>query len=260
VSTTSIFVEQVFSGLLVLLVAVLVAGQDPRPWLANTSLAGSAFVLGAAYLIGIVYDRVSDTLLEHLDCHHRIRFCVKKGKLAPARDPFPDRRAVYENSAASEYADYLRSRIRLTRSLTTILPALSTAFLLCRLGVSWSLGTVLLTGVYAIAFLSKITGPEPHKTYQLTEGTTYELYEAKFLNHSVPWLLFRHEPLTWLALVLAAGGVVLAACGSDYRLLWVPPAGLVLTALCGWTWWRITQTYHAHLKSFDRAKEEAVSC
>ena len=72
--TPEIFVEQVLIGFLVLLIPGLIWWDRFAPaWVApSDKLFTGAALAGAAYLLGIVYDRVTDTLLEDVDQHFRL--------------------------------------------------------------------------------------------------------------------------------------------------------------------------------------------
>src|SRR5205823_7763116 len=124
--TTDLFVEQVLIGLLVLLAPGLAFLAGVRSFLAHNQeltkqLISGALLVAAAYLVGIVYDRVADTLLEDIEQHNRIRY-VRRHEDRP--DDFPEtkyRMVVYRTGGASTYAAYLRSRMRLSRALASIL-------------------------------------------------------------------------------------------------------------------------------------------
>ncbi|HEX6045039.1 MAG TPA: hypothetical protein VFZ22_11160, partial [Pyrinomonadaceae bacterium] len=102
-NTTELFAEQVLAGLLVMLTGGLVfypqllqtyhAHVDAKDYLEQIVTGG--FVLGAAYLAGMVYDRVADTLLQDLESHCRLRFAVGRvkeeiNKSGKTEDPFED--------------------------------------------------------------------------------------------------------------------------------------------------------------------------
>ena len=98
--TTELFVEQVLIGLLVVLaVALLTDPELVRPACLDLPLEGAAGLVGGAYLIGIIYDRCADTLLQDLEQHHRLWFAIdslgeRKDDETKLReqDPFPEER------------------------------------------------------------------------------------------------------------------------------------------------------------------------
>lgn len=175
--TTELFVDHVLIGLLVI---ATVTALSP---LHITSFTGldleiAAFLAASAYFVGILYDRFADTLLQDQESHQHLIHAIMRGKdkkllhAKNRKDIFnvgKYRMVVIRNSEASDYADFLRSRIRLTRALTTLLPAMSVALIafLSKTytktseipGVnnpteSWIL-CALVTAVYAIAFVSQ---------------------------------------------------------------------------------------------------------
>jgi len=180
--TTEIVVEQVLIGFVVMfIVAVLVAQGIPDiQWSKDTfqAVAISAGLLGAAYLIGIIYDRLADTLLKDLDQHARLRIALDHRDLSKQvtgrqKDPFPEddiRLMVQTNSSTADYADYLRTRIRLTRALATLVPALVTVWLLIALveETLWNWAIVTIGGVYLAVLVCKLFAwpYEPPKTNQ----------------------------------------------------------------------------------------------
>ena len=195
--TTELFVEQVLIGFLVLLVAALVFWADVYAFLVRRSdkslelLVTGGVLVGAAYLIGMVYDRVADTLLQDIESHGRLQFALarfkfKTGKVrtnevktekipadeedvkdfdiwvAKNRDPFEDgkyRMMVLGSAEATAQMEYLRSRIRLTRAMTTIIPGLTLAFLLAldggQAGVWWTIAALAIPLSYGLALFPK---------------------------------------------------------------------------------------------------------
>ena len=155
-NTTEIFVEQVLIGFMVLLIlglpflpelSVIPIGD----WGTWQGVGFGAGLVGAAYLLGVVFDRAADTFIEDLDRHQRARFALKAlirtqtsnkvlsrkniildpGQLA---DPFPEGRlktgVLLKGSAPAEQMEYLRTRIRLSRALAVYLPGITFALVL----------------------------------------------------------------------------------------------------------------------------------
>jgi hypothetical protein len=142
VKASELAAEQVLIGGLVLAVVLLPwwpeSSATGSSWSPIVSLAGGVVLLAACYLLGIVFDRLADTLTEDLERHHRLRFALAwpalRDRQPPAvaqdwQDPFPEdhfRLAVLRDSdAVVEWLDYHRSRIRLARSLALFLPVLT---------------------------------------------------------------------------------------------------------------------------------------
>src|SRR5215211_3362655 len=82
-------------------------------------IIAAGFVVAAAYLIGMVYDRVADTLLQDLESRCRLHFASRPSKVNPWKrdrrgfpigDPFEDgkyRTQILANPQATEHMEYL---------------------------------------------------------------------------------------------------------------------------------------------------------
>jgi hypothetical protein len=129
--TAEVAIEHVLTGVLALCAFILplLNGAILTPeFLKSEVLVG---VLGLAYLFGIVFDKVADTLLGPME--HRLRLCqaiknLKKYKLHYDGDPFPQDALEFSlrggDSGRVEWMDSLRSRIRTSRGLAVLgLPA-----------------------------------------------------------------------------------------------------------------------------------------
>lgn len=284
--TTALFVEQVIIGLVALAAGTLMVSPALLLDLGRSDLGVIALLAAAAYLIGIVYDRFADTLLQDLERQGRLQFGLRMYyREHPKGDPFPEdlyRQRLLHNEEAADYARYLRTRIRLTRACTTLLPALGVAVGLNTLGARLLprlLGALLVVAVYAIAFLWKLRPYPPprersfweraHAAYALprTDDLVNEPvrrryeewiggYNREECRPELPmWrLILRCEPLVWPTLVLAltagaaavVGGQILAAIGLTL-------ATLALTALFGWSWLRISETYYQFVRDFGES-------
>jgi hypothetical protein len=94
-STTQLFVEQLFIGFMVLLIGALPVLPEIRPYLGHAqdlgdSLGIATAVGGAAYLLGIVFDRLADSLLANLEQHHRLRYALFDRRAGLWSDPWPE--------------------------------------------------------------------------------------------------------------------------------------------------------------------------
>jgi hypothetical protein len=282
--TTELFAEQVLIGLLVVLMTVLVFFDRLHTFYKNhvgskdylEQIVAGGFILGAAYLIGMVYDRVVDTMLQDLESHCRLQFGLqnfgrrKDGVIVlPSSDPFDERKyriAVLENTQANEYMEYLRSRIRLTRALATTLPGITLAVLLQRTHsypgptLMWTIVAATLPIAYGLVlglklFLPKEPFERPPKTDRLEDVHNYMkragmLGDSHKERKSVVRLLWPDEVwICWLLLTIA-GSILILSSGICIRFWWLI-AGLVLTAIVGWSWWRISITFYAFLSNYN---------
>lgn len=266
--TTEIFVEQVLIGAMVLLTIAIPFFDHIFLWLSSTSdvlaqiAMGGAF-LGAAYLIGIIYDRCSDTMLQDIERHMRLRFAdsVCKHRDVQGDDPFPEdeyRVRILRVSAAVEYANYLRTRIRLTRAICTLIPAIAAALVLFFVRESelseviWYAVFASTIVVYLLAIGSKIPGKGDHAG--LIRGyrppKTKDL--AKYTKRGGVLWFVAQERLSAALLVVTSLGAASAIMAERVELVAIPVAGVILTILIGWVWWRISRTFFQFLDDFNR--------
>lgn len=126
--TAEVAIEHVLTGVLALCAFLLplLSGLD----LKATTWPSEAFVgvLGMAYLFGVVFDRIADTILSPIEDWLRLRLAHKKFKKRRGNDPFPQDLLEYSLRDGKEgridWIDSLRSRIRTCRGLAVLgLPA-----------------------------------------------------------------------------------------------------------------------------------------
>ncbi len=138
--TTEIFVEQVLIGSIVLAIVALpwfreiAAGpfsSNNTPWATVTGIGAGAVLLGLVYLVGVVFDRLADSIMVGWERHMRLRFANKYERGPGSDDPFDEgkfRSAILiKGGGAVDWIDYLRTRVRLARSVAVLLPGLTCA-------------------------------------------------------------------------------------------------------------------------------------
>lgn len=264
--STELFVEQTLTGFLVLsaaaapFVGLEVVQQVSDEATGGLDIGEAAGAIGAAYLLGVIFDRFADTLLERFNRWNRLLFAIelkeKNEGLSP-HDPFPEDRlqieVIAQGGEAWEWMDYLRARIRTARAMAAFVPAVTLSLVLAvffheRRGmVQAVLGIVL--GAYVISFLaSRILEKSARrmpKTYHLrTEG---DCQNARDLMRT------GREPVFWLGVFLVALGIGLIPLvdSSDRISLGAMLAtGAVLGGISGWVWWRTTITFMQFLRDF----------
>jgi hypothetical protein len=245
---------------MVLLAVGLLLMSDPTGFIAGLKdNPGVALGLaGTAYLIGVIYDRAADTLVGDIAGHHRSLFFLNNPGFAEDRL----RIGILKNEQATQYAGYMRTRMRLTRAVATLTPALTVA---CVVFIRFQqlaapppilrdFAVLLLAVAYTLAFLSKfakrprLRGVKPERT----EDIKLEDYQRN--GDLVPlWRFILSDRAVWLACSLFSAGLVITLYEPEQRWLPViPVAGLLLTALAGWSWLRITDTFFAFLRDYDR--------
>jgi hypothetical protein len=267
--STELFVEQTLTGFLVLSAAAApFISLDTLPKLTEDAKGGvdigsAAGAIGAAYLLGVVFDRFADTLLERLNRWNRLLFAInlmKDGEGLEPDDPFPEDRLqielIKQGDEAWEWMDYLRSRIRIARSMAAFVPAL-TLSLMMAVGLRDRANEVntaltIVVAAYLAAFLaSRIL--ERSKSQRLPK--TYELENGEDCDRACKQMSTTREPVAWLAIVLMAVGLGLITIGN--RPGWgtmaaILAAGTALTGISAWTWWRMTMTFMQFLYDYRK--------
>jgi len=234
--TTEVAAEQVLIGFLVLAAALLPVADLQRALQQGVPLTAAVGFVGVAYLIGVPFDRLADTLLAGVEKWQDARFAERE--LVTRRAEEEIQAVLLAGGAAAEWLDYLRSRIRVARAVSVYLPALTVS---AALGAStqapaWLKGLVLgLTLVaYGLAFLAT---PSPSAVWTAHEEVPRPM--AVPLLASLPFL----------------GAAALVARASP-----LPPAalcfsgGVALTALSAWSWWRVRHTMLRFLVRFEKAR------
>jgi hypothetical protein len=236
------------------------------------ALAGTAVLLGVTYLLGVVFDRFADTLLHRIDGHHRARHALRhhrKRPLATTADPFPEDRyrvrVLLAGGAVAEFFNYLRSRIRLSRALAVYLPGLTVSATLAGAGagggaVAPSRSLVFVGVAYLLAFVLSLAAggswfaaprtSRPGKMRRYGDSRGYfrpggGSRRALSLARDVAV-----DPTVLAAAALLGAAGVLGAGGGPVG--WFAVVGLALTALSGWSWWRISGTFRSFLADVDR--------
>jgi len=267
--STELFVEQTLTGFLVLSAAATpFISLETLPKLTEDVKGGidigsAAGAIGAAYLLGVVFDRFADTLLERLNRWNRLLFAIKlmkDGKALEPDDPFPEDRLqielIKQGDEAWEWMDYLRSRIRIARAMTAFAPALTLSLMLAvglhhrPRAINAALTTVVVA--YLASFLaSRIL--ERSKSQALPK--TYELKDQTGCDRACKMMSTTKEPVTWLAVILIAVGLSLIVLGDNPgrgTMAAILAAGTALTGISAWTWWRMTLTFMQFLHDYRK--------
>lgn len=271
--STELFVEQTLTGFLVLSAAVapfipletMISGGEAESGIDVSSAAGA---IGAAYLLGVVFDRFADTLLERFNRWNRLLFAIElfKEKEAPPGDPFPEDRlqieVIRQGGQTWEWMDYLRSRIRVARAMTAFVPALTLSLMLAvgfrKDPQTINAALVILVAAYLTSFIaSRIIERSSRRLPK-----TYELNSAADCERARSMMRTMKEPVSWLVVVLMTLGIVLIVRGPTPgwgTMAAILATGAFLTGVSGWTWWRTTITFMQFLQDFRMwGKEDAV--
>ena len=264
--TTEIFVEQALIGFLVLAVIVLIGIEHPwQAWRdagldASATAALGVALVGIAYFLGILYDRLADTLFEGFDRHNRLAMLLegKGSEEAPDKREFPEGKmrlaTMREGGAVNEHASYLRRRLRLARALATLTPALTVAWISRQSGGRAAVQSteVWLAVAYATGYFWELAGlpywpPLPEDSDKLAK------YRSGFHSkHGVKW---------WR--MLAADGACWAGVAVFAWALYLNPqhwlvtgAGGLTTLVAGSVWWRISITHRRFLHRVWNSAEQ----
>lgn len=249
--TVEVAVEYVLVGLLALFAFALPffpGALDPA-WLSSEKLIG---ILGLAYLFGVVFDKIADTMLAPHEQYLRIaqaRRNLKEGggSTGDSVDPFPQDRL--ENSVRSagdgrlEWMDALRGRIRTTRGLAVFgLPA--ALGIVLYLGKTGQGGAYRLGMIVPVALLCLCISSSILFSIVRTSPKTGDFKEKDITAESEA---YRRQGLSFVVLMLfiaAMGGMVVVPLWSGrYELALVGIAGTAISLLSWWAWHGITRTY-----------------
>jgi hypothetical protein len=261
--TTELFVEQTLTGFMILTAAAV----PFLPWetleeLPEVDISSAAGAIGVAYLLGVIFDRFADTLLERFNRWKRILFAIElkeENKALSPDDPFPEDQleieVIYQGDEAWEWMDYIRSRIRIARAMTAFVPILTVSMQLTvglqnRPGIISAVLAIVI-GAYLAAFLVGLI--LERSSWRLPK--TYHLHTAEECRAARNKMKVTWEPAFWLAVFLFALGLGLIALGSESARLAMAAlfaAGAVLTGISAWAWWRTTETFLEFLRDFRK--------
>lgn len=270
--STELFVEQTLTGFLVLaaaaapFVSLETLQKLPDDAKGGIDISKAAGAIGAAYLLGVVFDRFADTLLERFNRWNRLLFTielVKEKKDLSPEDPFPEDRlqieVIRQGGEAWEWMDYLRCRIRIARAMTAFVPALTLSLALA-VGFRERPATIdaVLATVVAAYLASFLTSRILEKSSRRLPKT-FELNTDADCQHCEAMLKTVREPVFWLAAFLVALGfglIALAPGPVRSTMAGVLGTGAVLSGISAWTWWRTTLTFMQFLCDFRKWGQE----
>jgi hypothetical protein len=266
--TTELFVEQTLTGFL-----VLAAGAAPfLSWEKLEKLPGeakggidissAAGAIGVAYLLGVVFDRFADTLLERINRWNRLSFTIdlkKENKALSPDDPFPEDRlqieVIHKGDEAWEWMDYLRSRIRIARAMAAFVPAVTLSMELV-IGLRDHPGIIRADHASdVVANLAAFLVSRILEHSSLRMPKTYDLRTDEDCQDARAKMRAMTEPALWLGVFLfgLALGLIAIAPGPDRTAMaGVLGIGAVLDAISIWAWWRTTGTFMQFLYDFRR--------
>ena len=271
--TTELFVEQTLTGFLVLTVAAAPflsweTLQDlPEEAKGGIDISSAAGAIGAAYLLGVIFDRFADTLLERVNRWNRLLFAIElkeENKALSTDDPFPEDQlqieVIHQGDEAWEWMDYIRSRIRVARAMTAFVPALTISMALA-IGLRDHPGMVkAVLAIVVAAYVAAFLVSQMLERSSLRLPKTYDLKTNEDCQRARATMRATSEPIFWLGVFLLALGLGLIPLGAGPRraaMAAVLATGIVLSGISGWAWWRTTETFMQFLRDFRKwAKEK----
>lgn len=276
--TTEIFAEQIIIGFLILGIIVLpfltcIKWNQSKMNLEN--IGKGILIITLAYLLGIIFDRFADTLLSRHEQYNRLNFAKDlKEKLHEKqftqKDPFPEEiwrmKILSRKDGTTDFMEYLRSRIRLSRSLAVFLPALTISGLL-KIGLDTNsdyflnltritLGFIAI--VYTFAFLIVIWISNSKKGSKFVNWKLPKTWDSDFESKKKNFKWGR-EPMTIALIIFSLIGILLIILirikvpKSILTTIPILVIGSGLSALSAWSWWRITGTFMQLLNNCQKA-------
>lgn len=266
--TTELFVEQTLTGFL-----VLTAGAAPfLSWEKLQKLPGeakggidissAAGAIGVAYLLGVIFDRFADTLLERINRWNRLLFTIElkeENKALSPDDPFPEDQLQIEviqtGDEAWEWMDYIRSRIRVARAMTAFVPAVTLSMELA-MGLRDRPGMIkAVLAIVVAAYVSAFLASQILERSSRRMPKTYDLHTDEDCRAARAQMRATTEPAFWLGVFLLGLGLSLVPLGTGpgrAPMAAVLATGAVLTAISAWVWWRTTETFMQFLRDFRK--------
>lgn len=254
-NTAEVAIEHVIAGILAAVVIVLPFVEPKQFELLKETPAAIAF-LGGAYLLGVVTDKVFDTILGGVENLIRRKECKKRrdritSPPAAAAEWFAqdmvEAAARRGADGGVQWMNHLRTRIRLTRTLAVLAPLIGIA--LARwLAPRWAHGDwvtpeeapawyvlLLPTAILVVGLVVAVRLPEWR--YDAPEELPWRIAARPLLVIAVFALL-----LTFVTVGLLPQREVVAAVS----------AGWTVAALAFWAWRRLMRTYLKFLGALDR--------
>lgn len=253
--TAEVAIEHILTGMLALCAFALplLPSVHISQKLDATEAAG---VLGMAYLFGVVFDRLADTILGPMEHHLRLSLAhrfLKDNQPRYKGDPFPQNALEFslrsEQSGRLEWMDSLRSRIRTSRGLSVLgVPAAMGIAIFLRYrnasAIVWNSWPYLAVAINVLLmFLSVMISTyfKPIRTFELSPySVTRESQMA-----SARWRMRICSLFYFLILLNSAATILLIrplAASGLVRVLIVICGGIAIL-FPWWAWRHITETH-----------------
>jgi hypothetical protein len=260
-NTAQVSIELVLAGILGLCAFVLpfFPGADFNTnLLQNEALIG---VLGLAYLLGVIFDKLADTILHPMEHILRLRQADEYLSDHPGfegEDPYPQNKLEFNlrksKDGRLDWMNSLKSRIRTSRELAVLsLPAAMGIVIHLSAVPQWIYVPValnLLAFILAV-FLESVTADEDEKTtrWRIKRRKTHHLSRdasarkdelrnalGQARKVSIPYYLLIAVPVCTI-------GVTALRNPENTQIPLIGAGGLILSMLALWTCLTITVTY-----------------
>lgn len=260
-NTAQVSIELILAGILALCAFVLPFWKgtsiDPQ-FLQNEALIG---FLGLAYLLGVVFDKLADTMLTPAEHFLRIKQGAKfldDHKTFKGKDPFPQNDLEFSLKKAKdgrlEWMNSLKSRIRTSRELAVLgLPAVMGLTIYQTSRASWWIFLPVALNLLlfiAMIWLESRTSDEDSserakqaklKTNQLSPDREIRELQVRQMRRqtyiaSIPYYLL-------LANSVITTGVIAVFNLNNQIIVLLAVGGTIISLLALWSCLRITRTY-----------------
>lgn len=270
-NTAQVSIEHILAGILALCAFVLPFWQGGN--ISQDLLQTDAFigVLGIAYLLGVVFDKLADTLLSPMEHYLRLRQANKilerETDFKP-RNAFPQNKLEFKlreaNDGRLEWMNSLRSRIRTSREVAVLgLPASMGIVIYggvtkdCAADGSqacipqWIYIFVILNLFCFMAAVWREMKAEDEKTTDLdnrrirTEDLEHDPTNRRIQMEKARKQM-RTDSLAYFLLILNSAAAIVAVATIRPANSWIAPfgmGGLIISLLSLWACLRITRTY-----------------
>lgn len=255
-NTAQVSVELILAGILAICSFVLpfAAGNDFDQALTADNMIFIA-ALGAAYLFGVVFDKLADVLLNPFEKYKRLQRADEYLKKYPKykNDPFPQNELEYrlrkEKDGRLDWMDSLKSRIRTSRELAVFgLPATAGIVIYLRTltdckaiiceqnNQHWFVGVNIILMVIAVLTARRNQGIP--NTDDLAQDSTQRASQMTLAQKKM--LI---QPWTYYLILLNSITAITLNTQSNTSIAIFGFGGAFITLLGFWSWNTITQTY-----------------
>lgn len=255
----AVYVEQVIIGLFVIVtVSFLLTGGLPVTPAGIDDNVAVAAMIAVAYVVGILYDRISDSMLTTVAAYGKIAFGVRHRKpVLPEQkryiveDPIPEYSQRLIATPPSQL--YVLSRMRLLRATTSLIPAMTVAWCVRGTGSRYVLLGVTAVYVFYAWLATKWEVPQTNRIVEVNDflHTHVRIRPEDGRMEVSLWGVLSY----WPVLIVLAIAAVAAIVWRQYAV--EIAAGVFLTLLTGWAWLRVADTHMRLVKTAVKHKVTA---